>query len=66
MTKPEWEFDEPPEKVDLERIWNELQTTTLRELACYMAELKRQAPLTYARYNKWVRDTKPEPLARPR
>lgn len=48
MNAPEWGFAEPPELVDLDRIWRELQGPAVFQYA-YLANLREKAPLTYER-----------------
>ena len=50
MSKPEWDFAEPPEEVDLDRLWSELRSLPAAvHQYSYLGQLRRNAPLTYER-----------------
>jgi len=49
MDAPEWEFQEPPEKVDLDRLWEELRNLQAVFAGSYLEQLRAKAPLTYDR-----------------
>lgn len=53
MTDPEWEFDVEPDKVDLRRMWDELHEGPAIMQFAYLEQLKKHAPLTYARFREW-------------
>jgi hypothetical protein len=50
VNKPEWEFNEPPELVDLDRLWMELRSlpAAINQYS-YLDKLCKSAPLTYDR-----------------
>jgi len=47
MDKPEWEFNEAPERVDLSRIREELRGAVGIEVYSYVGRLRINAPKTY-------------------
>ena len=49
----EWGFTEPPEQVDLQRIWMEAQAASGIMFYSYMEQLYKHAPKTYARLRDW-------------
>lgn len=49
----EWGFAEPPEEVDLQRIWNEAKAASGIEFYAYMEQLYKHAPRTYERLRAW-------------
>ena len=52
----EWEFGVPASKVDLERLYSEACNITTIMALVYYEQLKLKAPVTYARYKKWIED----------
>jgi len=60
--KPEWEFDEIPEKVNLERIHQELDGVPFLIAGSYLATFETKAPKTYARYIAWLKSKKENTL----
>lgn len=49
MSIPEWRFTEPPELVDLDRLWRELRGLSAIHAFAYLGELRSKAPVTYER-----------------
>ena len=47
--KPEWQFLEPPELVDMDRLWSELRGLPAVFAYSYLQQLRLRAPLTYDR-----------------
>ena len=45
----EWGFDEPPDQVDLDRVWREMMSIPAAFAYTYLGALKARAPKTYAR-----------------
>ena len=50
---PEWEFDESPSQVDLERLHRELCESPPLRIRVYLTSLKNLAPKTYSYYKTW-------------
>ena len=49
MSRAEWSFSEPPEEVNLNRLWNELRELPATFAYSYLSSLRENAPLTYER-----------------
>ena len=53
VVRGEWGFLEPPEDVDLQRLWNEAKSASVVMFYSYMEQLYKNAPKTYARLRDW-------------
>ena len=53
VVRCEWGFSEPPEEVDLQRIWNEARMASGIMFYSYMEKLYKHAPKTYERLRDW-------------
>ena len=52
----EWGFDTPPEGVDLQRLYSELDDASVNYKPIYMTELEARAPITYELYLAWLKE----------
>ena len=52
----EWEFDVPPDQVDLIRLWNEFRALPCIHGYVYLEKLYQKAPKTYTRLRQWRRE----------
>jgi len=51
---PEWRFNQLPENIDVQGLWNEIRAIPTPFAAMtYMTDLYRNAPKTYARLRDW-------------
>jgi hypothetical protein len=46
---PEWKFTVPPDQVDIDRIWSELDGVPAMYVFSYIGQLRMKAPRTYER-----------------
>lgn len=51
--KTEWGFTESPNKVDLQKIWDELTAIPSIYAYSYLENFYNNAPLTYAKFREW-------------
>jgi hypothetical protein len=56
----EWGFDEPPDQVDLQRIYVELSAWPAIYQFAYLEQLHKHAPMTYRRYTAWKEERNAE------
>lgn len=52
----EWEFNEPSNKVDLERICVEINNVPAIFALSYLENLRKEAPIVYGRLERWAKE----------